>query len=396
MASTTIGRHLAAILIGAAFVVASGGRAAAQCVGDCNGDGEVTINELILGVNIALDLDPVSVCEAFANSQGEVTIAQLILGVNNALNGCPPSSSPTPTETPGATPTPTEPIAGNCTFVTGASQSHLELYVTAVANPLILPLAGSMNVDCTAGEGDSGECGCSVAAIEPIRIPSIGTVCIAPSAEPCPLAGVECAGGDPLGIELRSDGNVGACAGNDACDAACDTHCAANGAERSIAGCTGYCSLGNDVACNTDEECLPDNGACNGPDPVGSNFDICQCTCIDRSTGAAGRDGEMQCNLGVVLTVEAAAPCTGGDVLIDLGTSCIATTTAGASTLMTDANFNNTTVPGNGIPAASEGAPIACTPLLAGELSGLKIRGGVNFFGSALGDLATLFAADCE
>ena len=62
----------------------------AQCVGDCAGDGEVTINDLILGVNIALGAAPVSACRAFANAEGEVTISQLILGVNNALNGCPP------------------------------------------------------------------------------------------------------------------------------------------------------------------------------------------------------------------------------------------------------------------------------------------------------------------
>ena len=59
------------------------------CVGDCGGDGQVTINDLILGVNIALGLLPVSDCPAFANMQDMVTITQLTQGVNNALNGCP-------------------------------------------------------------------------------------------------------------------------------------------------------------------------------------------------------------------------------------------------------------------------------------------------------------------
>ncbi|MDX2168386.1 MAG: hypothetical protein SF182_15030 [Deltaproteobacteria bacterium] len=79
---------------------------AAQCVGDCAGDGEVTINDLILGVNIALGSAPVSACEAFANNQGEVTIAQLIQGVNNALGGCPE-----PVATPTATATATDTVA---------------------------------------------------------------------------------------------------------------------------------------------------------------------------------------------------------------------------------------------------------------------------------------------
>lgn len=59
------------------------------CVGDCGNDGRVSISDLILGVNIALGLQPVSACSPFANAEGLVTIAQLIQGVNNALNGCP-------------------------------------------------------------------------------------------------------------------------------------------------------------------------------------------------------------------------------------------------------------------------------------------------------------------
>ncbi len=64
-------------------------RSTQACVGDCNRDGEVAINELITGVNIALGNNDVSSCPEFdANSDGEVTINELISGVNNALNGC--------------------------------------------------------------------------------------------------------------------------------------------------------------------------------------------------------------------------------------------------------------------------------------------------------------------
>jgi hypothetical protein len=58
------------------------------CVGDCDDNGVVAINELILGVNIALAIQPDTACPAFANSQGMVDIAQIIKGVNNALSGC--------------------------------------------------------------------------------------------------------------------------------------------------------------------------------------------------------------------------------------------------------------------------------------------------------------------
>jgi hypothetical protein len=91
------------VLVVALLLALAAGAAHAQCVGDCNGDGEVTINELITGVNIALGSQPVSACPAFANDQGVVDIAQLIKGVNNALNGCP--ATPTVTTTTTAVPT---------------------------------------------------------------------------------------------------------------------------------------------------------------------------------------------------------------------------------------------------------------------------------------------------
>jgi hypothetical protein len=60
----------------------------AACIGDCNANGTVAINELLLGVNIVLGHQPVDACLAFGNSPDMVDIAQLIKGVNNALKGC--------------------------------------------------------------------------------------------------------------------------------------------------------------------------------------------------------------------------------------------------------------------------------------------------------------------
>lgn len=59
------------------------------CVGDCNGDGAVVINELITGVNISLGSRPISACPAFDNNDnGQVEISELIRAVNNSLDGC--------------------------------------------------------------------------------------------------------------------------------------------------------------------------------------------------------------------------------------------------------------------------------------------------------------------
>ncbi len=60
----------------------------AACVGDCNGNGQVAINELLMGVNIVLGSRAESACPAFANSQGMVDTTRLVAGVNNALTGC--------------------------------------------------------------------------------------------------------------------------------------------------------------------------------------------------------------------------------------------------------------------------------------------------------------------
>ncbi|MGH7786840.1 MAG: choice-of-anchor Q domain-containing protein [Candidatus Binatia bacterium] len=65
------------------------------CAGDCDRDGRVAINELILGVGIALGGQVETACPAFADGQGVVNIAHLIGAVNNALSGCrAPSTAP--------------------------------------------------------------------------------------------------------------------------------------------------------------------------------------------------------------------------------------------------------------------------------------------------------------
>lgn len=66
--------------------------AAVACVGDCDGDGSVSIAELIRGVNIALGQQPVGNCPEFdRNDDGKVSISELVAAVNNALSGCPNS-----------------------------------------------------------------------------------------------------------------------------------------------------------------------------------------------------------------------------------------------------------------------------------------------------------------
>ncbi len=59
------------------------------CVGDCNGDGKVSIDELVKGVAIALGNITLDRCPEFdCHGNGEVAIDCLVQAVNNALNEC--------------------------------------------------------------------------------------------------------------------------------------------------------------------------------------------------------------------------------------------------------------------------------------------------------------------
>ena len=63
--------------------------AAPGCAGDCNGDGTITIDELVRGVGIALGSSATSACAALDDDgDGTVAINELIPAVNAALDGC--------------------------------------------------------------------------------------------------------------------------------------------------------------------------------------------------------------------------------------------------------------------------------------------------------------------
>jgi len=60
-----------------------------RCAGDCGGDGRVTVNELIVGVNIALGNAALAACSAFdRNADQLVAVNELVAAVNAALQGC--------------------------------------------------------------------------------------------------------------------------------------------------------------------------------------------------------------------------------------------------------------------------------------------------------------------
>jgi hypothetical protein len=135
---------------------------AGGCVGDCGGNGEVTVDEIIKGVNIALGNALLDECRNFdANGDGDITINELIQGVVAALTGCPTpaptfTSAPvteTPTPVPAtstattapsaATAPPTEPATATHTSAPGATHTP-----TATETPTLSP-----TVEITPSEG---------------------------------------------------------------------------------------------------------------------------------------------------------------------------------------------------------------------------------------------------
>src|SRR5260221_10174930 len=61
----------------------------APCVGDCNHDGRLTIDELVTGVSMALGMQSLDSCPDFDRSGNHaVTVDELIAAVDSALTGC--------------------------------------------------------------------------------------------------------------------------------------------------------------------------------------------------------------------------------------------------------------------------------------------------------------------
>jgi hypothetical protein len=61
------------------------------CAGDCNDDGTVTVDELVVAVQIALDLRPIAACRGIDRTfpLGRITITDLQIAVRSFLEGCP-------------------------------------------------------------------------------------------------------------------------------------------------------------------------------------------------------------------------------------------------------------------------------------------------------------------
>jgi hypothetical protein len=103
---------LVSLWMGASVGVALG---QSVCAGDCpddggETDGQVSVGELVRGVNIAMGGDTIDRCPSLdGNGDDVVSVDELVVAVAHSLQGCAPAQSPTPTleDSPTATPSPT-------------------------------------------------------------------------------------------------------------------------------------------------------------------------------------------------------------------------------------------------------------------------------------------------
>jgi hypothetical protein len=228
------------------------------CTGDCNGDGKVTIDELVFGTHLALATGVADCTAIDADGDESVTIDELVLAVDHALGGCPTLPTPTPSG------------LGTRRFSIEASSSPLVAVLRQ--GEVVSSLPGfSGFLELTAGEPSSGS---GLAFIDvtdasefiAIDVPDQGTaLCIKPIRRQLPVvrAGfVACAGGFAVGLRVRQDhrvGEVGRCAAGARSGEVCtvDEDCGGESCF-SVDDCA---ALGGSVERLSD----PHPGVCNGP-----------------------------------------------------------------------------------------------------------------------------------
>src|SRR5215831_10377435 len=117
---------------------------AQSCVGDCPPpDGQVAVNELVLGVTIALGSSPITACPSYdVNGDGVLGVDELVSAVNDAQQGCPGAPTPTPPQGPGAaTPTATWTLApGPVITFFGVTSADNSLQAPSGTDPSGIPI----------------------------------------------------------------------------------------------------------------------------------------------------------------------------------------------------------------------------------------------------------------
>jgi len=128
-----------------------GSSLAQRGTGDCNADDLVTIDEILLGINIALGNLTISECPNFdGNGDNHVTIDEILTVVNYALNGLPPPSGVAET------------VAGRAVLVANGMSAFPSVITALVSGLKYGSSAGALTVGDWAGPNEAaataGDC----------------------------------------------------------------------------------------------------------------------------------------------------------------------------------------------------------------------------------------------
>jgi len=229
-----------------------------ECAGDCDGDGNVTVDELVVGSQLALGTTGAE-CDAIdANDDGSVAIDELVVAIGHALSGCPQAPTPTP-----------EGLGTRRFSIDPASSPLLAVLRQGEVAANLPGFSGFL--DLTAGEPDAktGLAFVDVTAASEfisIDVPDQGTaLCIKPIQEQIPVvrAGfVACEGGVAVGLRVRQGhrlGEIGRCAAGPQSGAECSSDDDCDGQD---------CFLTDDCTAadgRIEGPAEPHPGVCNGP-----------------------------------------------------------------------------------------------------------------------------------
>jgi hypothetical protein len=334
--------------------------ARAACTGDCNSDGEVTVDELLTMVNIALGSALVSECAAGDESRdGTITVDEIISGVNGLLGGCPPLATPTPTPTAGP--------LGTRHFVVNSATSSFKAVLSAGFSITLGSFVGQSNGQTEAAfldlQAHVPDAATGVATVDVVNAseyifatnPQVGiTLCLRPLVPAAAAGSVGCRGGFPFSFETTVNHRIGqvgvqgftvaeceaTCNGglncghvespNQLCaagrvgalcraNAECDTASMSNDGICGLGPATCTLPPGNEADCRADADCdsgqTPMDGVCGTPEP---HPGVCNGPIVPEVLAGDTGPGEMVIapneqfdlqGLPVELLIESAPPC---------------------------------------------------------------------------------------
>jgi len=287
------------------------------CIGDCDGDGEVSFAELITLVEAGVGAGQAAACGV----DGEVVIDHVVQATGFASNGCPVAGTPTPTPTATPTRDPSAPL-GTRRFVVNPNNGGFYLALTGftprlggfmgqtngVAEPAFLEFEAGVP-DPETGIATIDVVGASEYLTASANLAGFAVNLCLKLEVPITTAGViDCDGGSDYSIGLDADHNLGELG----IDGFTADDCTEAGG--TIEGGTRLCKTGRELdSCRGDRDCDTSAEAGDGicglggasPNfcvlPVSTRGETCtndaQC---DSSPGAEnGQCGQQQPHVGV-------------------------------------------------------------------------------------------------